>query len=120
MTHDVAGGEMTRVLVGDFAALQRLGYQDILRVARGVHLVEATGDDLVQRLVDALPDVVVLDGDSADSAGLVDRIVHEFPTVKVIACSSTQPWMRVFPPLHYGESYTARLEPALLTSAVQA
>ena len=74
----------------------------------------------MQRLVDALPDVVVLDGDAADGPALVDRIVHQFPAVKVIACSSAGPGMRVFPPLHYGESYTAGLEPALLTSAVQA
>jgi AmiR/NasT family two-component response regulator len=120
MRRVVAGGEMTRVLVGDFAALERLGYQDILRVANGVHLVEATEGDLVQRVVDALPDVVVLDSDAADSDELVEQIVHRFPRVLVIACSSTRPVMRVFPPLHYGESYTTRLEPALLTSAVQA
>jgi hypothetical protein len=27
--------------------------------------------------------------------------------------------MRIFPPLHYGESYTTDLDPGLLTSAIQ-
>jgi hypothetical protein len=40
--------------------------------------------------------------------------------VKVVACSSSHPMMRVFPPLHYGEFYESDLDPALLTSAVQA
>jgi DNA-binding NarL/FixJ family response regulator len=109
---------MTRVLMGDFSALHRLGFQDILRVG-GIELVEAAGPDLVGRLVEALPDVVVVDLDQLDTADLVDRIVHEFPTVKVVACSSDQPMMRVFLPLHYGESYTTGLDLALLTSAIQ-
>jgi CheY-like chemotaxis protein len=110
---------MTRVLVGDFAALQQLGYRDLLR-AEGLEVLEAEGHDLVERLVEALPDVVVLDSDDESSPALVDRIVHHFPAVKVITCSSARPTMRVFPPQHYGESYTTRLEPALLTSAIQA
>ncbi len=119
MRRIVAGGEMTRVLVGDFGALQQLGYRDILR-AEGMEVVEAAGRDLVERLVDAVPDVVVLDGDCEGSSALVHRIVHDFPAVKVIACSSCRPTMRVFPPRHYGESYTTRLEPTLLTNAIQA
>ena len=47
-------------------------------------------------------------------------IVHRFPRVKVVACSSSHPMMRIFPPLHYGEFYETDLDPALLTSAVQA
>ncbi len=108
-----------RVLMGDFAALQRLGYREIL-AGEGIELVEADGHDLVECLVDALPDVVVLDSDAQHSDALVQRIVHEFPAVKVITCSSAHPAMRVFPPRHYGESYTSRLDPALLTSAIQA
>jgi len=110
---------MRRVLMGDFSALHRLGFQDILRVD-GIELIETAGADVVGRLVDSMPDVIVLDLDQFDTADLVDRIVHEFPTVKVVACSSEQPMMRVFLPLHYGESYTTDLDPALLTSAIQA
>ncbi|MEO3815977.1 hypothetical protein [Plantactinospora sp. B24E8] len=110
---------MTRVLMGDFGALHRLGFEEILRVD-GIELVRASAADVVGGLVEALPDVIVLDLDQRDTPELVQRIVHDFPTVKVVACSSEQPMMRVFPPLHYGESYTSDLDPALLTSAIQA
>jgi CheY-like chemotaxis protein len=109
---------MTRVLMGNFSALHRLGFEEILR-GDGIELVETTDADVVDRLVEALPDVVVLDLDQHDVLELVHRIVHQFPTVKVVACSSAHPMMRIFPPLHYGESYTTELEPALLTSAIQ-
>jgi DNA-binding NarL/FixJ family response regulator len=109
---------MTRVLMGDFSALHRLGFEDILRTD-GVELMETAGADLVGRVVEALPDVIVLDLDQPDSEDLVARIVQEFPSVKVIACSSDRPTMRVYPPFHRGESYTSPLDPALFTSAVQ-
>jgi DNA-binding NarL/FixJ family response regulator len=109
---------MTRVLMGDFDALHRLGFEAILGVD-GVQLVHVAGLDLMCRLAEALPDVVVLDLDLRETADLVRRIVHTFPTVKVVACSSGRPTMRVFPPLHYGESYTTHLDPALLSSAVR-
>jgi AmiR/NasT family two-component response regulator len=110
---------MTRVLMGDFSALHRLGFEDILRVD-GIELVETASADVVARLVEALPDVVVLDLDQAETEQLIQRIVNDFPAVKVVACSSEQPMMRVFPSLHYGESYTTELDPALLTSAIRA
>jgi CheY-like chemotaxis protein len=109
---------MTRVLMGDFSALHRLGFQEILR-GDGIELVETTDADVVDRLVEALPDVIVLDLDRHDVMDLVHRIVHQFPSVKVVACSSAHPTMRVFPPLHYGESYTTELDPAVFSNAVQ-
>jgi DNA-binding NarL/FixJ family response regulator len=119
MRDDPAEVAMTRVLMGDFSALHRLGFEDILRV-EGIELVETTSADVVGRLLEALPDVIVLDLDQDETAALVRRIVHDFPTVKVVACSSAEPLMRIFPPLHYGEFYTTDLDPALLTSAIQA
>lgn len=110
---------MTRVLMGDFGALHRLGLEDILRVD-GIELMETTGTDVVGRLLEALPDVIVLDLDESATVDLVRLIVHRFPAVKVVACSSRHPMMRIFPPLHYGEFYESDLDPALLTSAVQA
>jgi DNA-binding NarL/FixJ family response regulator len=110
---------VTRVLMGDFSALHRLGFEEILR-NDGIELVETAGADVLGRLLEALPDVIVLDLDHRTTPELVERIVHDFPTVKVVACSSAHPMMRVFPPLHYGESYTSDLDPALLTSAIQA
>jgi hypothetical protein len=105
--------------MGDFSALHRVGLEDILRVD-GIELVETTAIDVMGRLLEVLPDVVVLDLDQGQTAELVARIVYQFPKVKVLACSSEQPMMRVYPPWHYGEYYSTDLEPALLTSAVQA
>lgn len=110
---------MTRVLMGDFEALHRLGLEDILRVD-GIELMHTAGTDVLDRLLEALPDVIVLDLDKCTTVELVHTIVHRFPRVKVVACSSQHPTMRVFPPLHYGEFYESDLDPALLTSAVQA
>ncbi|MET0423507.1 MAG: hypothetical protein ABW046_06510 [Actinoplanes sp.] len=110
---------MTRVLMGDFEALHRLGLEQILRVD-GIELVDTAGADMLDRLIEALPDVIVLDLDKRATLDLVKVIVHRFPLVKVVACSSSHPTMRVFPPLHYGEFYESDLDPALLTSAVQA
>ena len=110
---------MTRVLMGDFSALHRLGLKDILQ-ADGIELMEAAGVNVLGRLVEALPDVIVLDLDEGATSELVEQIVHRFPAVKVVACSSRHPMMRIFPPLHYGEFYESDLDPALLTSAVQA
>ena len=109
---------MTRVLMGDFSALHRLGLQDILR-SDDLEVVEAADADVLDRLVEALADVILLDLDQHHVLDLVHRIVYLFPSVTVVACSSAQPLMRIFPPLHYGESYTTDLDPALLTSAVQ-
>jgi hypothetical protein len=53
---------MTRVLVGDFSALHRLGFEEILR-GDGIELVQTNEVDVVDRLVQALPDVIVLDLD---------------------------------------------------------
>jgi len=110
---------MTRVLMGDFDALHRLGLEDILRVD-GIELIGAAGVDVLDRLLEALPDVIVLDLDKRATLDQVQVIVHRFPAVKVVACSSSHPMMRIFPPLHYGEFYETDLDPALLTSAVQA
>ena len=111
---------MTRVLMGDFEALHRLGLEQILRVD-GIELVDTgSGDNVLDRLLEALPDVIVLDLDKRSTGDLVHVIVHRFPRVKVVACSSSHPLMRIFPPLHYGEFYESDLDPALLTSAVQA
>ena len=108
---------MTRVLMGDFSALHRLGLQEILR-SDAIELVESADADVLDRLVEALADVILLDLDQHHVLDLVYRIVYQFPSVKVVACSSAQPLMRIFPPLHYGESYTTDLDPALLASAV--
>jgi DNA-binding NarL/FixJ family response regulator len=106
-------------MFGDFGAVLRAGFDDVLR-GEEVEVLRAEGDDLVARLVDALPDVVVLDLDHAGTTSLVARLVQDFPAVKVVTCSARRPLMRVYPPFHHGESYEAALEPEAFTSVVQA
>jgi DNA-binding NarL/FixJ family response regulator len=104
--------------MGEFGALVRAGFEDMLR---DEHLeLIAADSDLVQRLVTTLPDVVVLDLDVAHSDDLVQRITTDFPALKVVACSSRHPTMRVFPPFHHGEFYESPLEGPLLTAALSA
>jgi DNA-binding NarL/FixJ family response regulator len=110
---------MRRVLFGAFEAVLRAGFDDVLRDEE-VEVLRAEGDDLVERLVDALPDVVVLDLDHDGTGSLVARLVRDFPSVKVVTCSARRPLMRVYPPFHHGESYEAALEPEAFTSVVQA
>ena len=110
---------MRRVLFGPFGAVLRAGFDDVLRDEE-VEVLRTDGHDLVERLVEALPDVVVLDLDRDGTGSLVERLVREFPSVRVVACSARRPLMRVYPPFHHGESYEAALEPDAFTTVVQA
>jgi CheY-like chemotaxis protein len=109
---------MTRVLLGDFAAIYRLGLEDILDLT-GVQLVSAAGSDVLEQLVSALPDVVVLDLDKSDTPMVIGVITADFPAVRIVACSSERPRMHVYPARHYGEYYTSAIEPDDLVAAVQ-
>ncbi len=104
--------------MGDFDALYRLGFVDILD-DRQVELVETLAMGVLERLVEVLPSVVVLDQDKQETDELVNTIVHDFPAIRVIACSSERPTMRIFPSFHRGESYTRPLEPSLFELEVQ-
>lgn len=113
---------MKRVLIGEFGSIVRLGLRELLEADDGCDVVaEDSGTQAVMdRLLDALPDVVVLDLDDGNGAAtLVEEITTDFPAVKIIACSSEQPRMKVFPPFHRGESYTAPLSRELLIEAVK-
>ena len=104
--------------MGDFDALYRLGLASSLTGHDDVEVFEAHTDTLVANLVAAGPDVVVLDEQKRQTAGLVEQITHLFPAIRVIVCSSKQPRMRVYPPFHRGESYTSPLDAAQFERAV--
>jgi DNA-binding NarL/FixJ family response regulator len=108
-----------RLLFGDFGAVLRAGFEDVLRNEE-VEVLGSEGHDLLEALVDALPDVVVLDLDRSGTDELIDRVVNEFPAVKVIVCSARLPFMRVYPPFHHGEWYEIDLDPRAFTTVVQA
>ena len=106
------------MLMGDFDALYRLGFEEIL-ATQAVELIEATATGVLDRLVQARPDVVVLDQEKDETEDLVHRIVHDYPAIRVITCSSGTPTMRIFPSFHRGESYLRPLEPAVFEREVQ-
>jgi DNA-binding NarL/FixJ family response regulator len=109
-----------RVLIGDFGAIARLGLRELLD-EQGFELVaeEEAAENLMDRLTEARPEVVVLNLDEAEDLVTAARIAAHFPAVKVIACSSTEPTMRIYPPFHHGESYVSELSRDLLAEAVR-
>ena len=108
---------MRRVLFGDFGGVVRAGFDEVLR-GEHVELLQADGRDLVTRVLEALPEVVVLDLDGSGTPELVRRLVRDFPALTVIGCSTRRPLMRVYPPFHHGESYDRELEPDVFTTTV--
>jgi len=109
---------MVRVLMGDLGAMVQAGLEAIL-ADQQVDVVRAGGRDLLASVVEAVPDVVVLDLDREASGMLAHRLCTRYPALTVVACSSEHPTMRVFPPFHHGESYTSRLDEELLRELIR-
>ncbi len=113
---------MRRVLIGELGAIVNLGLQELIGGDSECQIVaESTAPGAVLNELEAThPDVVLLDLDDTEVSRELARVISDsHPSVKVIACSSTQPRMRVFPPYHHGESYVARMSPDLLIEAVK-
>lgn len=111
---------MRRVLIGDFGMIARMGLRDLLADA-GLEVVaesEAT-EEIVARVNDVRPDVVVLDLDDEATPAVAGLIASEFPAIKVVACSSHEPVMQVFPPFHHGESYVSPMSRTVLVKALK-
>jgi DNA-binding NarL/FixJ family response regulator len=112
---------MIRVLIGDFGSIVDIALRELL----AAHNIEVVGDEyllvanVIERVTQARPDVVILDLDAADTPALAARITTTFPAVKVITCSSDDPVMRIFPPFHHGESYESELSLATFAAALK-
>ena len=111
---------LRRVLIGDFGVVVRMGLQRLV-VGEGLEVLGAAEQrrEIIPRLSDVQPDVVLLDLDTEETPELAARISAAFPAMKVIACSSDEPIMRVFPPFHYGESYIAPFTRVLFAAALK-
>lgn len=111
---------MRRVLLGHFGNIVRLGLDELLR-EQGCEVVadDGQGEALVDRLVNALPDVVVLDLDDQDGGDTARAISAAFPAVKVVAFSADGLTMQIFPAFHRGESYAVELSPEVLLETVR-
>ena len=109
---------MTRVLIGEFGAIFRAGLADLLAEA-GCDVVpdERDGRGILERVVVSEPSVVVIDLDGPRALDMARSLATRFPRLTVIACSSLEPEMRVYPPFHAGESYVSPLSPDLLVRA---
>ena len=112
---------MARVLIGEFGAIVRRGLKDVLAEGGCEVVAEDTTDQvLLDRLVAAFPDVVVLDLEAADGDELAHQVCAVFPAMKVVAFSADEPTMRVFPAFHRGESYSSSLSTNRLLEAIEA
>jgi AmiR/NasT family two-component response regulator len=111
---------LRRVLIGNFGVIARMGFQELL-AREGLEVLGAaeTAGEIIPRLTEARPDVVLLDLDAEDAPELAAQISDAFPATTVIACSCEEPIMRVFPPFHYGESYTAPFTRVLFAAALK-
>jgi len=98
---------MSRVLIGAFSPVMRLGLRDLLTEA-GCDVVadDQDGRGLLDRLSCTLPDVLLVELDDVDSAQAVSVA---FPAIKVIACAPNGESMRVFPRFHRGESFVTAM-----------
>lgn len=114
------GKPMRRVLIGDFGMIARMGLRELLD-EEGLEVVAEAeiGAGIIPWVSEVRPDVVVLDLDDEATGEVAARITSEFPAIKVIACSSEQPVMRVFPPFHHGESYVSPLSNSHLVMALE-
>jgi DNA-binding NarL/FixJ family response regulator len=96
--------------MGDLGAIVRLGLWDLFEECDDLVTEEASTASLIDRVVEVVPDVVLLDLDADGSDQLARSISAGYPAVTVVACSSERPNMRVYPAFHRGESYVAPLE----------
>lgn len=103
---------MSRVVVGEFQDLFRMGLEDILTAHRIEFVARSSG--MSAYLKNSLPDVVVLNADVASTRPIVEQIVTDFPVIKVITCSTSHKTMQVYPAFRRGESYSYPLEPGEL------
>lgn len=111
---------MTRVLLGHFGAVVKLGLEDLfavedMEVVTAPHTVSA----MLEAVADGAPDVVLLDLDSRGVQRVVGKIARKFPEVKIVACSSTEPSMRVYPAYRQDQSYESALSPEALVEALK-
>lgn len=111
---------MRRVLIGPFGGVLRIGLGEMLREGGCELVAEDLPDDrLVERLIGALPDIVMLDLGAERGDELARTISAAFPSVKVIAFSVDHHVMRVYPPFHRGEYYTAALDTDRLAETIE-
>jgi DNA-binding NarL/FixJ family response regulator len=106
---------LTRVLIGDFNAIVRLGLTDLLEEAGCEIVGDVDGEQsVVAGIEETRPDVVLVGEERVGGGASARNLSVTFPSVTVIALSPDGPSMRVYPRYHRGESYRCALSPAEL------
>jgi len=110
---------MRRVLIGEFGAIPAMALRHLLQ-EHGLSVAgEARAGEIVPLVAEARPDVLLLDLDAADTEGIAAEACARLPSLTVIAWSSSEPVMRVFPPEQQGESEVSPLTIDRLAAALK-
>ncbi len=110
---------MRRVLIGNVGSIARMGLEALLNCEHHELVGDSGSEEIIGRVYDVRPDIVLLDLDEDETPELAGTIASEFPSIKVIACSFEEPVMQVFPPFHHGESYVSEMSRSLLARALK-
>ena len=110
---------MRRVLIGEFGDIAAMALRHVMG-EQGVTVVgEATAADIVPLAAELRPDVVLLDHDHPATDGIAAEVCLRLPAVTVIAWSTDEPLMRVYPVRHGGESHVSPLTVEAFTAALK-
>lgn len=105
------------MLIAGMTGMGQLGLRESLR-SSDLYTEQVDTACVVDRVVEAPPDAIVLDLDAVGTSALTAELTRKFPSVTVVACSMLEPRMRVFPASDRSEPYDAPLTPAALTAAL--
>ena len=108
----------SRVLVGDFGPIGRLGLRSLLGSGQFEFANGGNADEVLARVVEGETEVVVLDRRMPEGPTAVARIAAEHPDVKVIVCSLDESTMSVFP-AHGAAAYESPLNAERLAAAME-
>jgi len=91
LRHDT-GAERARVFVAAHVRLYREALVEILRRQDGLEIIGASGggDEILARVADLAPDVVLLDPAAAESVDLIRELIERADGVRVVALASSE------------------------------
>jgi AmiR/NasT family two-component response regulator len=111
---------MRRVLIGEFGEVPAMALRHLLEQEGLTVVGEAAAEEEIVALVgEVRPDVLLLDLDDARTEDIAVAAGARLSTLTVIAWSSAEPVMRVFPP-GQGKSQTSPLTFGRLAAALKA
>jgi len=110
---------MRRVLIGEFGEIAALAVRHVLEEEGLTVVGEATAAEIIPLAAELRPDVLLLDHDDPATDGIAAEVCLRLPAVTVIAWSTDEPLMRVYPVRHGGESHVSPLTVEAFTAALK-